>query len=166
MGWTEERIARLTELNRLGLSARQIAEALGGVTRCAVIGKRFRLGLKLPGYKAPPVMRTKADAARQNGLNNGLAKRLKARTEPNSIPRLPLPKPPLHEPLSRRLALLDLTSTTCRWPHGTPGIDLHFCGHRASVERPYCPFHQALSRGAGTQSERRASDPSDTREAA
>ena len=48
MEWTEERVARLTELWTAGYSARQIAEQLGGVTRNAVIGKANRLGLSKP----------------------------------------------------------------------------------------------------------------------
>jgi len=40
MEWTEERVARLTELWTAGYSARSIAEQLGGVTRNAVIGRR------------------------------------------------------------------------------------------------------------------------------
>ncbi|HLI10567.1 MAG TPA: GcrA family cell cycle regulator [Alphaproteobacteria bacterium] len=45
MDWTEERIAILRRLWAQGLSASQIAEQLGSVTRNAVIGKAHRLGL-------------------------------------------------------------------------------------------------------------------------
>lgn len=45
MEWTEERIAALQRLWAQGLSASQIAERLGSVTRNAVIGKAHRLGL-------------------------------------------------------------------------------------------------------------------------
>lgn len=44
-GWTEERIERLRELWAQGLSASEIAAALGEITRNAVIGKAHRLGL-------------------------------------------------------------------------------------------------------------------------
>ena len=45
MAWTDERVEKLKTLWAEGLSARQIAEQLGGVTRNAVIGKVHRLGL-------------------------------------------------------------------------------------------------------------------------
>lgn len=45
MSWTEERVDALKKLWSDGLSARQIAEELGDVTRNAVIGKAHRLGL-------------------------------------------------------------------------------------------------------------------------
>src|SRR5256885_15297496 len=46
MSWTDERIDRLKELWSQGITASQIAEALGGVSRNAVIGKAHRLGLQ------------------------------------------------------------------------------------------------------------------------
>src|SRR5205823_14144104 len=45
MTWTDERVETLKRLWAEGLSASQIAAALGGVTRNAVIGKVHRLGL-------------------------------------------------------------------------------------------------------------------------
>lgn len=45
MAWTEERIEQLKQLWGEGLSASQIAEQLGGVSRNAAIGKAHRLGL-------------------------------------------------------------------------------------------------------------------------
>jgi GcrA cell cycle regulator len=46
MSWTDERIERLKELWTQGITASQIAEELGGVSRNAVIGKAHRLGLQ------------------------------------------------------------------------------------------------------------------------
>jgi GcrA cell cycle regulator len=46
MSWTDERIDTLRTLWENGLTASQIAEQLGGVSRNAVIGKAHRLGLK------------------------------------------------------------------------------------------------------------------------
>ncbi|MBQ1500432.1 MAG: GcrA cell cycle regulator, partial [Sphingomonas sp.] len=45
MSWTEERIDTLKKMWDSGLTATQIAEELGGVSRNAVIGKAHRLGL-------------------------------------------------------------------------------------------------------------------------
>lgn len=46
MSWTDERINQLKTMWEKGLTASQIAEELGGVSRNAVIGKAHRLGLK------------------------------------------------------------------------------------------------------------------------
>jgi GcrA cell cycle regulator len=57
MQWTPERVDALARLWAEGLSARQIAEKLGGVTRNAVIGKAHRLNLQrgsTPVIEAPP----------------------------------------------------------------------------------------------------------------
>lgn len=55
VGWSEDRVTTMSELWLKGLSASQIANQLGGVTRSAVIGKVYRLGLSdRGGASAPP----------------------------------------------------------------------------------------------------------------
>ena len=52
MAWTDEKIAKLQELWGKGMTASQIADAIGdGITRNAVIGKAHRL--KLPSRPSP-----------------------------------------------------------------------------------------------------------------
>ena len=46
MSWTDERIDSLKSMWEKGMTASQIAEELGGVSRNAVIGKAHRLGLQ------------------------------------------------------------------------------------------------------------------------
>jgi len=48
-GWSEERIDQAKKLHAEGCSASQIAKKLGGVSRCAVIGKLSRLGIAAKG---------------------------------------------------------------------------------------------------------------------
>jgi GcrA cell cycle regulator len=45
MSWTDERVEQLKQLWGQGMSASEIADTLGDVTRNAVIGKAHRLGL-------------------------------------------------------------------------------------------------------------------------
>ena len=52
MSWTDDRVEKLKQLWGDGMSASQIAKALGGVTRNAVIGKVHRLGLSNRGTAA------------------------------------------------------------------------------------------------------------------
>ena len=78
MSWTDERIEQLRSMWEKGLTASQIADELGGVSRNAVIGKAHRLGLKsrpspvkanegeakpAPKPKAKPVEKAPARAA-------------------------------------------------------------------------------------------------------
>ncbi len=60
MSWTDERIDRLKELWTQGMTASQIADELGGVSRNAVIGKAHRLGLQ---SRPSPVKANEAPAA-------------------------------------------------------------------------------------------------------
>ena len=46
MAWTDERIEQLKSMWEKGMTASQIADELGGVSRNAVIGKAHRLGLQ------------------------------------------------------------------------------------------------------------------------
>jgi GcrA cell cycle regulator len=72
MSWTDERIERLKELWTNGMTASQIADELGGVSRNAVIGKAHRLGLQSrpspvkpnegPGETAPSPFEPEAQA--------------------------------------------------------------------------------------------------------
>lgn len=59
MSWTEERIQTLKTMWEGGQTASQIAEALGGVSRNAVIGKAHRLGLQ---SRPSPVVPKEAEA--------------------------------------------------------------------------------------------------------
>lgn len=59
MSWTDERIDRLKSMWEKGLTASQIADELGGVSRNAVIGKAHRLGLK---SRPSPVKANETDA--------------------------------------------------------------------------------------------------------
>lgn len=84
-GWTPERTALLRQWWLDGWSAREIADHLGGVTRNAVIGKLFRLGVRRaaptqPGSAAPKARARKAAAPppqkvarpeRRRSLGNG-----------------------------------------------------------------------------------------------
>lgn len=61
MSWTEERIEMLAKMWASGMTASQIAEELGGISRNAVIGKAHRLGLK---PRPSPVKSNDTDAAK------------------------------------------------------------------------------------------------------
>lgn len=97
MSWTDERIDRLREMWTRGMTASQIAEELGGVSRNAVIGKAHRLGLQSrPSPVKPNEPATAAPA-------------------PVAAPPPP-PPPPAASP--------DFVATTALDVEGTPPFDL------------------------------------------
>lgn len=100
MSWTDERIDRLKTMWEKGLTASQIADELGGVSRNAVIGKAHRLGLKsrpspvkanegeakpAPKPKAKPV--EKAAAPRASAPSAAAAERSAPSFATPSVPR-------------------------------------------------------------------------------
>jgi len=76
MAWTDERIDQLKDLWEKGLTASQIAEELGGVSRNAVIGKAHRLGLK----------------SRPSPVKSGAKKKAAAKKPPAKKPAKAAPK--------------------------------------------------------------------------
>ena len=134
-GWTEARLARLVELWTARLSATQIALQLGdGLTRSAVVGKLFRMGLTRDSAE-----RT---AARAEGARQSRRKQRAAKARPFRPPPVPLPtqtSPCRVMPLMTDI--LDLRPSSCRWPYAVEG-GTKFCGHaKRPAGGPYCPDH-------------------------
>ncbi len=145
MSWTDDRIEMLKSHWEAGMTASQIAEALGqGVSRNAVIGKAHRLGLEA---RPSPVKVSEAAAAvieavvaAAEGVVEGLtaAPPVKVAAKRPARPAAPV-KP-------ARTTLLDLSEKVCKWPIGHPGeTDFHFCGKPAQASFPYCTEHCAIA---------------------
>ena len=169
MAWTDERVERLTKLWADGLSASQIAADLGGVTRNAVIGKVHRLGLSgrvkstakaseqtaaAATRKARPAGGTAgAGAARLRTTVQATATRTLGATalkvelvEEEEVVVDPRPTEDVVVPISRKLTLMDLTESTCKWPTGDPTRPgFSFCGHTTQEEKPYCEYHSKVA---------------------
>jgi GcrA cell cycle regulator len=96
MSWTDERIATLKTMWEAGQTASQIAEALGGVSRNAVIGKAHRLELQArPSPVKPNNPEAKAAAAAEASASASAAS-----PEPVAVPEpveveAPKPAPPV-----------------------------------------------------------------------
>lgn len=163
MNWTDERVEKLKKLWSEGLSASQIAAQLGGVSRNAVIGKVHRLSLpgrakagggttaasrpakrqtsapRAPNYASRVATRTVTRPAGATMLKEEIE--IDAATEPHYVPASNVVVP-----ISRRLALTELTERTCKWPVGDPlKDDFHFCGCDANEASPYCNFHRRMA---------------------
>jgi GcrA cell cycle regulator len=152
MNWTEERVELLKKLWGEGLSASQIANQLGGVTRNAVIGKVHRLSLSgraKPVSSTPRPRKVRSLSPHRSAPrhyvsgNNALA----PHTNP-SPRRLPAPVPieNVVVPIPMNVPLLDLNDQMCKWPIGEPSSDgFLFCGHTNWNSLPYCEYHSRLA---------------------
>ena len=132
MQWSPERVETLSRLWSEGLSARQIAEKLGGgVTRNAVIGKAHRLNLASRVTKKNP-------SSKLQIKKNNTTKPSKVMTR-SRFKSLLLDKD--FEPENPK-ALEELSDSTCRWPIGHPDEEsFYFCGRNPIKGFPYCKLH-------------------------
>ncbi|CDX26846.1 conserved hypothetical protein [Mesorhizobium plurifarium] len=158
----EERIKRIQQGVKDGLSASQIAAEIGGCTRNAIIGLAERA--KVP-------LRSKITLPRLIGNAEPAPRPAKKAKEKPINPRLPAkqPEPPkarrkavieddddplfekddrpetvvdLPEPEPLKLSMPELTDKTCRWPIGDPQhSDFYFCGAATGGIPPYCKYH-------------------------
>jgi len=160
MSWTDERVSTLKKLWTDGLSASQVATALGGVTRNAVIAKVHRLGMserqkptapkisprpmaevmttapKSVLVKAGPSAETKRGPYEQRVITAAIAEAVK--TQPEPIKR---------GELTPTATLFELNAHTCRWPIGNPSAEgFGFCG-RKRERGSYCEVHARRSSG-------------------
>lgn len=150
MTWTDARIALITRLWADGVSASGIAEALGGVSRSAVLGKLHRLNLlrsRQPA-SAPRRFEGAAQAAGRSAPKHGAATpRAPAQTPP--VPPTP-PRSPWREaafaPLPGTAPRLWLTREfgECAFPVGGEGEALVSCCAPAARRSAYCAAHHAI----------------------
>ena len=137
--WTDDRVTTLSKLWREGLSAAEIARRLGGVTRNAVIGKAYRLGLSgraAPSRPSTPPREPRRVAMR--GRRRAAPPRLVARSP---VGALPAPD------LAGMATVVSIGRRACRWPIGDPlepGFML--CG-RPARRGVYCACHGELAYG-------------------
>lgn len=148
--WTNERVEILQQSWADGASAQSIADRLGGITRCAVMGKIFRLRLRAAAAALVPPGQGKA-AADDSAQPAAPARRRGGGKHGVQI------LPPTGR--ARGKSLLELTNETCRWPHGRPGTRaFFFCGAPgADLEggMPYCAYHaQRAYRSCASAGER------------
>jgi GcrA cell cycle regulator len=161
--WTNENIVNLHRFAEEGKTGKEIAELLG-LSRSAVLGKCHREGIHLisgnPGgrNKNGTFARTAPEHHNHNGelINQSLLattterlsrpKSVQYRTNgANSATRFKESNPSPVAPKMRRLTLMELSESTCRWPIGEPkSKGFRYCGAYGADNtqgRPYCPYH-------------------------
>lgn len=148
-GWTPQRELDLRKYWAENRSGSEIAALLGGLTRCAVLGKAWRLGL--------PARSESSKLSR---------KKRKFKTAPPAAVKPPLaPKPvtlvasmclpilkalvtemhkTIEEPPAEGIDILDLEKHHCRYITSGDGIRAKFCGARKMDDSSYCSEHRKI----------------------
>ena len=137
--WTDERVEQLKKLWAEGLSASQIAERLGGITRNSVIGKVHRLGLA-PRAKKVAVANFKRAIRNARKRQKKLEAAMK-KTDPFAqLVALPLPEEPAFE--IARTTILEREKDQCAWIIGPPH-EMKCCGAPIvpGLPNPWCLDH-------------------------
>lgn len=91
MSWTDERIEQLKQLWSKGMTASQIADELGGVSRNAVIGKAHRLDLQ---SRPSPVKPNEPEPVKTRGKQRQVEPDLAAEDEDDLSPAEAAPPQP------------------------------------------------------------------------
>lgn len=168
----EEKRAAVRELFVAGTSYIEIAKLLGAPDRNCVAGvvNRIRKAGELPparGRKSigsdggitskvkakrarmSRKLQPKADAPRKPKASGLAAINIAVRTEHRAdAPGISISRAAAFDPIPdvEPVDLVDLTSTTCRWPvSGLMGRESIFCGAECEIERSYCTSHRLLA---------------------
>jgi GcrA cell cycle regulator len=148
MTWTDARIAQLARLWGAGVSASGIAEALGDVSRSAVLGKLHRLKLlrsRQPA-SAPRRYDGPTSAAGDVALRRlGAQREHGGRAAPPSPPKSPW-RESAFEPLAGTAPRLWLTREfgECAFPVGGDGEEILSCCAPVKPHSAYCATHHKL----------------------
>lgn len=136
--WTTDRVERLRALWAEGRTAEQIARELDhGISRSAVLGKVYRLGLS-EGRPGRSVARKRPP--RRPRRSPGTADPSLAAPPPGgpAVDAGWIPGPPADGP-----DILSVRRGQCRWPYGEPEAGLVFCG-QAVARGVFCAAHARL----------------------
>lgn len=133
--WTQDRVERLRILWKAGRTAEQVAHELAnGITRSAVLGKVYRMGLSA-GRAARPVQPRPERPSRLK------------RAQTRSAVGLGPTDTPMPERVSERgrASVMTIRRTDCRWPLGDPRSPaFSLCG-RPAVRGAYCGVHAEIA---------------------
>jgi GcrA cell cycle regulator len=175
MSWTNERIELLQKHWLEGWSASRIAGELAhGITRNAVIGKVYRLGLSgrvnarsRNGPASPPHQKAPRRPAHRHADSPQVAGNTALALHPFVIEAAaPQTVRDVVVPISEPVTIVELRESMCRWPIGDPAqFQFRFCGaKKLPGQEPYCACHAGVA--YQTQHDRRRERRSQSRPSA
>ncbi len=155
------RNAVIGKVHRLGMSNRDKPAGTGGKKAATAdkpastqrrkseprrAGSAQPMGQPAGGYASPAFARTAQQSSAGATMGNAA---LKMELE-EDVAEAPAPQHQAAEdvviPISRKLDLLQLTESTCKWPTGDPTMPgFSFCGHQTAEDKPYCEHHAKVA---------------------
>jgi len=142
MAWTDERVELLKTLWSEGLSAAQIANKMGGVTRNAVIGKVHRLGLS---GRATPAKPQRGCGPSMERVEEEVQVKPQRQEIKSVIPDVESIAPVVLDS-GDKTTVATIKNSMCKWPIGDPAKDdFHFCGQPALTGKSYCTYHARMA---------------------
>ena len=151
--WTDEQDALLRKLwCEEGLSGSAIGERLGK-SRSAILGRVHRLKLEKRVTNAAQVHAGKRKSRSPGGLAFRINRAKKDKLSLSDAMEAVLGKPGhfVEDNLdavdvTHLIGVMDLTSKTCRWPHGDPkSKGFGFCGQDVKQGSAYCERHHDVA---------------------
>jgi GcrA cell cycle regulator len=119
--WSDDRVEQLKTLWTEGLSASQIARALGKVHRLGLAGRASPSRSERPRLPMVPKVPS-----------------IRSHTPPAPV----VEEDPLQLEDGSHATVLTISDRMCRWPIGDPAAsEFHFCGHSPKSGSPYCEAH-------------------------
>lgn len=148
--WTQEQDDYVKEQYR-SLSASAIGLRLGK-SRCAVIGRAYRLGLGKPYAEVFGELATNSPYRYKPRKSASDDHKRGSKHFYRKVKAMPfIEASDLMAPLNGvGVKIWDLGSNHCRWVIGDPK-DLAFCGHDKHGKSSYCPTHFSLSKSPSKQ---------------
>jgi len=166
--WTDDRVAELRERWAKGDSAGVIGKAMG-LSRNAIVGKAYRLGLTTPGHRrlqtgenlrpkpvvVPAKPKARVAARRSVRVVTNKPFHFGAAPEQPELPRLLRPDPlgALYERPATAVHFDHVKPRQCAWPlwpnrvpySHVPEQDRLVCGAALDTAMPYCREHRAFA---------------------
>lgn len=147
----DQRTYLIKSVWREGISARQIADAVGA-TRNSIIGHYNHHGSKFPDYPLQKTIQQRiSDGEFKTKKTKRPAKKLLLKFK--TAPVFETHEIPSTDGYGLYVTLAD--NNGCMWPLNDGGPYL-FCGHAKLGKYAYCQHHHVRSMGSGTEGERRA----------
>lgn len=153
INWTDAMVDRLRELKADGLSNGQIAPIIFVefgvfVSRAAVIGKAFRLGIISRTSKGTRIKNNEPRLRHPFRNPRKVRSALVHLFNQTSDTERTEPQEPISDileqliPIEQRCSIMQTNRYTCKWPVGDVGAsDFFYCGAQPIEGKPYCGHH-------------------------
>ena len=136
--WSEDEVERVALLLEQGLTSKEIGDLIGrGKGSVVSAVKRYPRLASIGFFHQPVAVAPRAARRRKN------SKRIRiVAHNPNGVEIM-------IERQVRRISMMELSSTTCRWPLDDPArgqaATQTFCGNPCRPDQPYCNHHTKKS---------------------